>query len=246
MRDRLAPRLDPESRYGLRLTLFVVALVLVTVPFAILLDQVVRAGPLLGVDEGLAERVHDYVAAHAPVRRAARVVTTLGGPPVLYAVGAATVAYVLRKGRRRLAVYVAATGLLGGLLDWLVKELVARPRPEFDEPIAHAVGKSFPSGHAMASTFVYGAVLLTFLPALRRRGLALPATLATVLLVVLIAATRLALGVHYLSDVLGGVTLGMAWLCASTAAFRIWRTDRGAAPAPAEEGAEPEATRLLS
>ena len=246
MRRHVAARLHPESRYGLRLTLFVLAFVLVAVPFGILLDQVVRSGPLLRVDEGVAERVHDYVAARPPLRRAARAVTVLGGPPALYVVTGLAIAYVLRKGRRRLAVYLAVTGLLGGVIDTAVKVLVARPRPEFDDPIAHAMGKSFPSGHAMSSTVVYGAVLLAFLPALRRRGIALRAVLATVTLVVAIAATRIALGVHFLSDVLGGVTLGVAWLCASTAAFRIWRTDRGAPPAAVEEGAEPEAARLLS
>lgn len=240
------PRLDPESRYGLRLTLFAVALLLVAVPFGLLLDQVVREGPLLRVDQGVAERVHDVVRGNTPVRVAARVVTAFGSPPVLYAVGGAAAAYVLRRGRRRLALYVALTGLLGGLLNSAVKVLVDRPRPVFDDPIALAFGRSFPSGHAMASTVVYGAVLLAFLPALRRRGLAGRAVAATVALVVLIAASRLALAVHYLSDVVGGVTLGVAWLCASTAAFRIWRTERGASPAPVEEGAEPEAARLLS
>lgn len=239
-------RLDPESRYGLRLTLFAVAVVLVAVPFGILLDQVVRSGPLLDVDRGVADWAHGLVSRNAPLRVAARVVTTLGGPPVLYGLGIAATAYVFRRGRRRLAFYVAVTGLGGALLNSVVKLLVARPRPVFETPLAHALGKSFPSGHAMASTVVYGALLLAFLPAVRRRGHAVAVTVATALLVLSIAASRVALGVHFLSDVVGGVVLGVAWLCASTAAFRIWRTDRGAPPAPVSEGAEPEASRLLS
>ncbi|HEV2890828.1 MAG TPA: phosphatase PAP2 family protein [Frankiaceae bacterium] len=240
------PRLDPESRYGLRLTLFAAALLLVAVPFGILLDQVVRNGPLLAVDQGVAERFHGVVARNAPVRVAARAVTLVGSPPTLYVVAGLAIVYVLRHGRRRLALYLAVTGVLGGVIDTVVKVLVDRPRPVFDEPIAHAFGKSFPSGHSMSSTVVYGAVLLAFLPALRRRGVARPAVAGTVAIVVLVALSRLALGVHYLSDVVGGVTLGAAWLCASTGAFRIWRTERGAAPAPVGEGAEPEAARLLS
>jgi len=239
-------RLDPESRYGLRLTLFAFATLLVAVPFGILLEQVVRSGPLLDVDNGVADAVHDVVARHAALRVAARVVTTFGAPPLLYALGAAGAAWTYRKGRHRLAFYVAVTGLGGALLNSLVKLLVARPRPVFETPLAHALGKSFPSGHAMSSTVVYGALLLAFLPALRRRGVARAATVTAVLLVVGIAVSRVALGVHFLSDVLGGLVLGGAWLCASTAAFRIWRTERGAPPAPATEGAEPEAARLLS
>jgi membrane-associated phospholipid phosphatase len=56
-----------------------------------------------------------------------------------------------------------------------------------------------------------------------------------------ICVSRLALGVHYVSDVLGGVVLGLAWLAASVAAWEIWREDRGLhRTAPLVEGVEPE------
>lgn len=239
------PRLDPESRYGLRLTLFAAAVVLVAVPFGILLDQVVRNGPLLSVDRGLAVRFHGAVHDHPNAVRALKAVTFLGGPPFLYVVGLLAGAYVLRRGRTRLAIYLAVTGIGGGLVDTAVKVLVNRPRPEFEQPIAHALGKSFPSGHAMSSTVLYGALVLIFLPALSRRG-KIVATSSAAVLVLAIAASRLALGVHFLSDVVGGIVLGLAWLLASTAAFRIWRTDRGRAPAPISEGVEPEAGSVLS
>ena len=58
------------------------------------------------------------------------------------------------------------------------------------------------------------------------------------------AFSRLTLGVHYVSDVLGGYALGAAWLTASVAAFEIWREDRGRRPThPLEEGVEPEEAR---
>src|SRR5207248_2002408 len=86
-------------------------------------------------------------------------------------------------------------------------------------------GKSFPSGHAMGSTLVYGALLLIALPHVS--GRARPWLIgATVALVLLISTSRLALGVHFLSDVVGGILLGAAWLLAATAAFRIWGSDR--------------------
>ena len=58
---------------------------------------------------------------------------------------------------------------------------------------------------------------------------------------VAIAFTRLALGVHFLSDVVGGIVLGLAWLAVSTAAFSIWRVERGRPPVKPTEGLEPEA-----
>ena len=237
----LRRRLDPAERYGLRLTLFAVALVLLAVPFTLLTVQVVRSGPLLRVDDSVADAVHGWVVARPGwVVTVTKAVSDLGRPPFLTVLAGAATFYLLRRDRVRLAVFVVTTSLLGGAVNSVVKLLVDRPRPVFEGVLADAFGRSFPSGHAMQSTVVYGALLLAFLPAVprRRRRYAIAATVAWVLL---IGATRVALGVHYLSDVLGGLTLGLAWLAGSVAAFRIWRTERGVPAAPVEAGLEPEA-----
>ncbi|HEX2196469.1 MAG TPA: phosphatase PAP2 family protein, partial [Actinomycetota bacterium] len=57
---------------------------------------------------------------------------------------------------------------------------------------------------------------------------------------VLVSASRLGLGVHYLSDVLGGIVLGAAWLCVAVATFRIWRRERREEVPDVPEGVEPE------
>ena len=237
----LRKRLDPAERYGLRLTLFAVAVMLVAVPFGILTDQVVRNGPLLEVDNGVAEAIHDWVVSRpAWFVTVTRTISDMGRPPFLTLLCGAASLYLIRAGRIRLAVFVVTTAILGGIVDTVVKVLVDRPRPVFDEVIATAYGKSFPSGHAMSSTVVYGALLLVFLPVIPRRARPF-AFGATATLVLAICATRLALGVHFLSDVVGGVVLGLAWLTASVAAFRVWRTDRGVPAEPVAEGLEPEA-----
>jgi undecaprenyl-diphosphatase len=66
-----------------------------------------------------------------------------------------------------------------------------------------------------------------------------------VVLVLAIGFSRLALGVHYISDVVGGYVLGLAWLAASTAAFSTWRVERGKPPVDVGEGLEPEAAEDL-
>lgn len=238
-------RFDPAERYGLRVTLFAIALVLVAVPFGLLTDQVVRSGPLLEVDKGVAEAIHEWVLRRSEgfvwvVKR----VSDLGKPPVLTVFAGIGALYVLRHNRIRLALFIVTTSIVGGLVDTAVKVLVNRPRPEFETQVAHALGKSFPSGHAMSSTVVYGALLLAFLPVIPRRRRRWVIA-AYVLLVLTIAATRLALGVHFLSDVVGGIVLGVAWLAASVAAFRIWRDERGKRPAPVLAGVEPEAAADL-
>lgn len=242
--DRLRRRIDPESRYGLRLTLFAVAVLLVAVPFGLLLDQVMRSGPLTRADTSAADQLHDLVRRSPGVVGPLRVVTFLGTPLWLAAVVITTAAYALARHRLRLALFVVVTAAAGGLLNTAVKTAVDRERPDLDPPVATAGGFSFPSGHATSSTVSYGAVTLVLLPAVPRPARR-PVVAGVVGLVAAIGVSRLALGVHYVTDVLGGYALGSAWLAASTAAFSIWRVERGEAPVDALQGLEPEAASDL-
>ncbi|HEU4349694.1 MAG TPA: phosphatase PAP2 family protein, partial [Actinoplanes sp.] len=140
----------------------------------------------------------------------------------------------------RPAWYLIVTGVGALQLDPSVKTLVGRLRPVVDVPVAAAPGNSFPSGHALGSLVVYGALVLVFLAAVppRRRALfiAVPAVI-----VFAIGFSRIALGVHYLSDVLAGWLLGATWLSVTAYAFRVWRREAGRPTPPLEEGLEPEA-----
>ena len=232
-------RLDPTQRYGLRLTLYGLAATLVAVPFSYLLLQVLSAGPLTEVDQGIADAIQGRVRDSAVLTGAAFVLSFLGTPSWFYVTIGASAYWFYRQNYRRLALFMLTTPLVGGVINGVVKILVDRPRPEFDDPITHAFGKSFPSGHAMSATVGYGTLLLAFLPLIpsrwRRRTV-----VGYVLLVLLIAASRLGLGVHYLSDVLGGIVLGAAWLCVAVATFRIWRREEHKPATEVLEGVEPE------
>ena len=232
-------RFDPAGRYGLRLTLFALAATLVAVPFSFLLLQVLGSGPLTEIDQGAAQAIHDWIRDSRVLVTLAFVFSFLGVPPWFYVTVGASAYWFYRKGYWRLALFVVTTPLVGGVISTTVKVLVDRPRPVLDEPIAQAFGKSFPSGHAMTSTVAYGTLLLAFMPMIpkhwRPRAVA-----AYVALVLLISASRLGLGVHYLSDVLGGIVLGGAWLCISVATFRIWRREQRKRVPDVMEGVEPE------
>jgi undecaprenyl-diphosphatase len=242
--DSLKRRLDPNERYGLRVTLFAVAIVLVTVPFATLVFQVIVKGPVTTLDSSVANHLNDWVHNSPTVLRVLDVITNIGKPITLFVIVTAAVAYLLWRRRIRLALYLVVTSVVGGLIDTAVKILVNRPRPVVDHPIATALGKSFPSGHAMSATVTYGALALVFLPVLPRRWR--PVALGFVVLLVLaIGSSRLFLGVHFVSDVIGGFVLGLAWLAASTAAFSIWRTEEGKKPVEVTQGVEPEAAPAL-
>jgi undecaprenyl-diphosphatase len=239
----LAKRLDPAERYGLRLTLFAVALALVGIPFGFLLDQIEDNGPLTRLDTYAANHLHGWVREHHVAEDACRVLSFLAVPPVVYLLMALAAAYWWGlRGHRRLGLYLLLTGWVGGAVDTVVKIVVNRDRPSLVDPIATAHGKSFPSGHTMAATYGFGALLLAFLPVIPRRWKG-PAIGGWLVLVALVAFARLGLGVHYITDVIGGFVLGLAWLAAATAAFSIWRVERGRQPVHPTEGLEPEVAR---
>lgn len=237
-------RLNPAERFGLRETLFAVAIVLVTVPFATLVFQVIAKGPLTRLDGSVANRFNAWVNDSPGAVRVLEFISNIGKPITLFVVASIAVVYLLWRRRIRLALYLVATSIGGGLVDTAVKVLVNRPRPVVDHPVATALGKSFPSGHAMSSTVTYGALALVFLPVVPRRWRA-PTLGAVTLLVLAIGTSRLFLGVHFVSDVIGGIVLGLAWLAASTAAFSIWRTEEGKKPVEVAQGVEPEAAAAL-
>lgn len=244
LRDACLRRLDPEERYGLRLSLLAAAFLLVAVPFGWLLSQVGGEGSLVRLDTSAARNLHDWARESPAMVSFLRVVTFLGSPVWLYAVVIPAALFVWRRHHVRLAVFLAVTVAGGGILNSVVKVAVGRPRPVLVDPVAVADGRSFPSGHAMSSTVAYGALLLVFLPVVARRARPLVVA-AGVILVAGIGFTRLALGVHYISDVVGGFVLGLAWLAASTAAFSIWRVERGRPGVEPMEGLEPEAAADL-
>ncbi|HVE99657.1 MAG TPA: phosphatase PAP2 family protein [Mycobacteriales bacterium] len=238
------PPAEGLRRFGLRATLAAVALLLVAVPFAALLVEVRRSGPLLEVDRSVAETLHAAVRDRDALLLVLEVVTAIGtflGLGMFVVVGAAV---LWRARRTRLLAFLLVTAVGGWLLNNGVKLAVGRQRPTFEDPLATAHGLSFPSGHAMNSVSVLGALLLVFLPAVAppRRT---PVFAATVLLAVSIGFTRLALGVHYLTDVVAGFILGLAWLSACVALFSVWRVERGRGPVDPLEGLEPEAGPAL-
>lgn len=237
-------RFDPQQRYGLRVTLFALALMLVFIPFGLLLDQVLDEGRFTEHDQVLAQRLHRLAHDNPWTIGPLEVLSFLGKPVWFYVIVGAACLYLLRHGLKRLAAFLVTTGLIGGAIDTVVKVVVSRDRPRFEDPIATAFGQSFPSGHAFTSTMMYGALLLVFMPAFGRRLRPLLVA-AYVALVAAIAFSRLALGVHYLTDVLGGIALGAAWLAASTAAFQIWRRERGRKAADPMRGLEPESAEDL-
>jgi undecaprenyl-diphosphatase len=210
--------------------------------FALLLTLVrVNWQPMESLDHGIANGLNDVVADNRLLVAVARAITTMGSNSVLWAVMILGVAVLVLRRLRRLAVYLVITGVGALILDPTLKALVGRVRPVVAEPIAHGGGNSFPSGHSLGSIVVYGALLMVLLPGIPGRARK-PVIGVVAALVLLIGFSRLALGVHYLTDVLGAWMLGIAWLGVTGYAFEVWRRQTGRRGShPLHEGLEPEA-----
>lgn len=245
----LAPDRHPAAtapvRFTARSLAGLLAVVAVGLGFGLLLLLVrLRWGPLLSVDAGARDGLNALVAPHPAVVAVLQQVSALGGRPVMLWLVAVVVAVLAVRRRYRLAGYLTVTGLGALVLDPSLKTLVGRLRPVVADPVATAPGNSFPSGHALGSAVVYGGLLLVFLPAFAPRWRRV-AIAVTALLVLSIGVTRVALGVHYVSDVLAGWLLAAAWLGVTGHAFRLWRRETGRPQPATADGLEPEAAADL-
>jgi membrane-associated phospholipid phosphatase len=152
---------------------------------------------------------------------------TLIGTPVGLGILEAGVCVGLALRRRwRWLIYLVLTTGIGGLLNLQLKAWFARARPELAEALRGAHGYSFPSGHAMGSTIVFGAFAYLAFRIVngwfwRSAALAFAFTM-----IVAIAASRVYLGVHWISDVGAGIAAGAIWLTTATVAYEATRRIR--------------------
>ncbi|KOG50185.1 phosphoesterase [Streptomyces virginiae] len=233
----------PDATFAARLLLTTAATAVVSVPFAVAL-VLVESGwpPLLRLDRATAERLHATALEHPGWVRVLDFLTGVVWDPVtLRLLVALLVVWLAVRGARRLAVWAAVTAGGSALIGYLAKIAVERARPHLPDPVAHAPGYSFPSGHAMTAFTSCAVLLLVLLPLVPRAWRPLPWALA-VLTVVGVSYTRVALGVHWVSDVIGGWLLGLATVTATTLVFEAWRADTGRPRAAVTDGLEPELT----
>ena len=213
------------ARFEVRAVLGWGALLLGAAPFFLLWLLVEAWPPMVRLDERVADALNAAVSGRGLVVSALSAVTVLGGTATAVLVMTLATVFLLIRQRRRLATFVVTTGLGLAALGPATKAIVDRARPMVDVPIVQTPSNaSFPSGHSMTAVVVFGALLLVTLPSVRRR--ARPWLIAgAVLVMVAVGLTRLALGVHFVSDVLAGWALGVGWLAITAAAFRAWQHD---------------------
>jgi undecaprenyl-diphosphatase len=237
--------LRPYEHFAWRSLTGLVAIAAAGCGFGVLL-LLVRWGwpPLASFDRNVVDGLNHAVAGQRVTVTVLTAITNLGGRAVLFWLITVSAATMLIRRNYQLTAYLVVTGLGALALDPAIKLLVGRLRPMVPTPVAMAPGYSFPSGHTLNATVFYGVMLLVFLPIIPPRLRKLAAGLV-VAIVVLVGISRVALGVHYPSDVAGGWLLGVAWLGITAHAFGHWRAETGQNARHLSEGLAPEAAPQL-
>lgn len=225
-----SPPPAPPTRTRFGVTPFGTAVVCASAALVLLILVAVRWPPLMRLDCTVATALHRRAVTEPGLVHVNRILTDwVWDPWTMRALIAVAVVALWWRGARALAVWVAGTSVLSTVLQQGLKSAVGRERPQWPDPVDSAHYAAFPSGHAMTA-MVSCALLLWLL----RRHEPGPLVWRTALVVAWVSVigvgvTRLYLGVHWLSDVLGGWLLGAALAGFSIAGFaRYERRDRPA------------------
>jgi undecaprenyl-diphosphatase len=240
LRARLPVKLPPRVALG------ALAGFLVGVPLALLATAVRNGwGPLRRLDRAVADGLHAFVATRPGLVRVLDVLAVALQPWVFRLAVAVLVAVLAWRGAYRLAWWAGITMATASLLGWALKLVFTRARPVFDLPVGTAPGYSFPSGHALNSAVGVFVLLVVVAPALPGRGARIAAWAAAATVVLITGLDRIALGVHFLSDVVAAWLVAAALLAATVAAFQTWRREHGLPVVEPFEGLEPETSRRV-
>jgi undecaprenyl-diphosphatase len=192
---------------------------------AMLLPAVVWLAMLIGgagpLDRAIYEAV--YAGRRPALLVVARVFTFLGEPTLLVGASVVLALWLWHRGRGRAGLALLAVTLTGRVLGEVQKYWIARARPDLEPHLVIVKTQSFPSGHATSSMVFYLTLALLLAGRGRWRREAIG---AAIMLSLLIGTSRVMLGVHWPSDVIGGWSFGLLWvLLTLRPAERVLRSD---------------------
>ncbi len=186
-------------------------------------------GATLPVDQSAMLALHAWTTASLTLTM--RALTELGSGYVVIPLGVVQAVLYWRQGARLNALALTIAIATAPVIVEGAKLAFARPRPEVFVPLTVEQGFSYPSGHATLATVAYGFSALLAVPRLRARPWRVAVAGAAPAIVVLVCLSRVYLGVHYPSDVVGGILLGSVWIATwyglvQVACLRLHPSDR--------------------
>ena len=207
---------------GPRLLRGVVAAAVLCLPVAVLALLVTRHfAPIVDLDERVVVAATDVTRAHPGFEDALIGWQSAFHPTMVYLYAIPVAVWTWLRGFRARTIWGVVTMLVGWNLGLQVKLIVERARPVIADPVSHAPGYSFPSGHAFNVAMMVTTCLIMAWPLVRRWPPLIRAAAVTVgvLVVVLTMLDRIFLGVHFQSDVTAGVLLALGLSAASYLGF---------------------------
>ena len=191
------------------------------------------------LDQRVELRVHGWMSG--PILAVLRTASFFGSTLFILAAALGVAVYLWKIGApRRFRAFAAS---IAGAAVWVqvFKQLFHRDRPGLFEPLAHAIGYSFPSGHSALSAAFFGSVAGLAAASAPRKRLAIRYLTAGLAAVLAVGFSRVALGVHWPTDVLAGWAAGSVWAIVCWIAARRLQAEH-AIERPGEQAPEPQQT----
>jgi membrane protein DedA with SNARE-associated domain/membrane-associated phospholipid phosphatase len=220
----LLARLSPRGFLGLHLTSGILILIGASWLFGGIAQDVVAGDQLTIIDKNLALWFHRSQTSGLTTMM--QIVSSLASTRWVTGLALAIGLFLCWKQYwyRLLALLLVLP--CGMILNVLLKITFHRQRPSFADSYLIFHGYSFPSGHTMAATLLYGLLAVFAVIAIKKWRWRVAAALCALVMVLLVGLSRIFLGAHYLSDVLGAFAAGMAWLALSLTAVDTFRRNR--------------------
>ena len=221
-------RLSPHGYFGFKMTFGTLMLIGASWLFGGISEDVLTGDPLTIVDQYVAQ----WFRAHATslMTEFMLVISNLHGVVAITLYVAALAVYLLWKHDWLWLCCLGVTVPGGMLLNVVMKHAFQRARPNLDGPLLTLTTYSFPSGHVAGTALFYGLLAAMLVSKVNVWRWQLLIAFAAIALVVLVALSRLYLGVHYLSDVLAAFAEAVAWLSLSLLGTHTWWQHRAQYP----------------
>jgi undecaprenyl-diphosphatase len=189
------------------------------------LSLIIHHPSMLDFDREITLELQQY--RNAPLDWIAQAFTFLGNTGTLIAIGGLSTLFFYQRGKTHAAILAALSPAIGLLLNMALKEIIRRPRPDSNivEVLLPTVGLSFPSGHAMASTTVFGFLAYMAWVHMKYRVSRYVTVAALASLPPLVSLSRVYVGAHWFSDIFGGMTAGLLLLVLFSMLYRKWTAE---------------------